>query len=275
MKSVSWNKRIKNTIFETSITADARESYHLRCLYPHFPADLFMRPRARDRVEAGGACMERVFMIFGRSPFFHRYFLRIFLTLMIFGGPCGLHAFTEAGDSKPVTPFCEEGAWQKFEEFCKTRQCRKDMLVKIKKKDGSYFVSTQKLAPPAVEPRSISILPGETLFVEADIDSDLLVNLKQVTAVTHPEKTIRLEFWQEPTIRDGTEMLLKVSNPFEKHLRYKLYMMTTDSDSMRYTSSCPVMPGKFSLEHWPYPLFQIFVVDIKLVTPGVEKLVCE
>lgn len=184
------------------------------------------------------------------------------------------HGFAQE-NLKPDARLGKDCTWEGFVEFCKTRECRKDSVVKIKKKDGSYFARVMDLAPPAVEPHSISILPGETLLVEADIDGDRLVNLKQVKTVCHPEKTIRLKFWQEPSIRDGTEMVLKVLNPFDKYLKYRLYMMSVDSDSTQYTSSCPVIPGKLSYEHWPYPLFQIFVLDLKLIKIEGDKIVCQ
>ncbi len=83
---------------------------------------------------------------------------------------------------------------QEFVEYCKTHECRKNTHFKLKKKDGSYFEYTSEIDPPVVQPKFISIYPGETLFIEADIEGDLLINLKHVKTVERPEKTMKLSF---------------------------------------------------------------------------------
>jgi hypothetical protein len=160
-------------------------------------------------------------------------------------------------------------------DYCKTVECRKGTHFKLKIKGGSYYEYSGFIDLPAIQPDILTIYPGEELYIEAEIDGDKLVNLKQVPTNVNPEKTISMKLWQEPSIRDGTEMMLSVTNPFKGYLRYEVGMMTLDSSNLKYTSSCPVMPGKISYEHWPFPIFQLAFANMRLIKVDGASITCQ
>jgi hypothetical protein len=65
-------------------------------------------------------------------------------------------------------------------------------------------------------------------------------------------------------------MTLKVDSPFAGVLKYRLGIMPLDGHRLLKTSSCPVVRGTASFEHWPYPLFQAAAADFRLVEPSSE-----
>ncbi|WP_317933543.1 hypothetical protein [Halioxenophilus sp. WMMB6] len=160
-------------------------------------------------------------------------------------------------------------------EYCKTTACRENTQFKLKMEDGSSYEYRGAIDPPIVQPDLITLYPGEDVFIEATIEGDRLVDMVVVPEVKSPEKTITMKFWQEPSMADGTDMLLQVDNPFEKFLRYELGMMTFDAEELQYTSSCPVIPGGSGFEHWPYPIFLMAFANLRLVEINDEEVTCE
>lgn len=160
-------------------------------------------------------------------------------------------------------------------EYCKTATCRKNTHFKVKLKDSSYYEYKGAIDPPIIQENIVTLYPGEEVYIEADVSGNSLKNMVVVPGIRSPQKTIVIKFWQEPSLRDGTEMMLKVSNPFSKSLRYELGMMSFDSSKLTYTSSCPVMPGLSVFEHWPFPIFQLAMADMRLIDVSGQEIKCE
>jgi hypothetical protein len=51
-------------------------------------------------------------------------------------------------------------------------------------------------------------------------------------------------------------------------------MQPLDADDVFHTSSCPVMAGTRSFEHWPFPIFQLVVMGIESV-PEDGSITCD
>lgn len=153
-------------------------------------------------------------------------------------------------------------------EYCKTASCRKNVRFRLKKKDGTYFEFSSKLAPPVIQPSFISIFPEETIYIEADKGKNGPINLVHVTENKNPKKTIVFNFTKDKKLGKGYSMVLKVHNPFSKPLRYNLGIMPIDSEKLFKTSSCPVIAGGFVYELWSYPIFQIVVAKLRFLNKG-------
>jgi len=99
----------------------------------------------------------------------------------------------------------------------------------------------------------IQLYQGESLFVEADVINDVIVNLTVVREIVNKDKTIILEFNQitnkeNPKIHEF--MMLKITNPFNKDLVYKADIYLIQYDRWVNTSTIPVRAGLVSYESW-------------------------
>jgi hypothetical protein len=150
---------------------------------------------------------------------------------------------------------------EELRKLCETILCRKPGVVRLTLDNGKPFETTFDAPVPIVQNERVSILPGETVFVEAEVSGDRLVNLRAVAAIEHPEKTLTFEFSQ-----GAFGMQLVVTNPFEKHVKYHAGMMLPSSEKLLKTSSCPVIGGGGSaFESWPNAIFQLVLFDFRLL----------
>lgn len=148
-------------------------------------------------------------------------------------------------------------------EMCEKAACQYGMKIALKKKDGSTFEKTYDVMP-VVQENGVSVYAGKTVLFEADVSGDNLINLTLVTSVTHPEKTISAALEQA---KDGS-MNLELKNPFKRHLRVHMGIMSLDRDNLLKTSSCPVIASGGSYEMWPYPVFQVWLGSPHLLKDG-------
>jgi hypothetical protein len=153
-----------------------------------------------------------------------------------------------------------------LEKECLKMACRRDVQVEIRRDDGSVFKKTFALLPPAVQPFGVSVLAGQTIHIEAEVDGNRLTQLTAVDKVTAPAKTMTASLEQV----DGKGMMLVVTNPFAKTLKFNMGMMGLGSDRLLKTSSCPIVPGGKIYEMWPYPLFQIVLSNARLLEPDAN-----
>jgi hypothetical protein len=163
-----------------------------------------------------------------------------------------------------------------LDALCKTVLCRTSRPIRLKTGAGKFFELPAAPASPIVTGEMITVLAGETAFVEGTLKNGRLVDLVAVSKIAHPERTLTLSLHQEATIGDGLGMILKVTSPFPKVLKYRLGIMTLSDDGLRKTSVCPLSQGKPVYEHWPYPLFQVAARDftqIEATSPAAGK--CE
>lgn len=150
-----------------------------------------------------------------------------------------------------------------LDELCKKQLCRKPFTVSLTKKDGTQFEMAFDRALPIISNEWITIYPGEKLFIEADRLGQKLGNFRAVENNSHPNKTLIIKLTQD----DGkADMYLKVRNPFDKIIKYHAVLMTTESDQMYKTSSCPVIPKGENFEHWPHEIFQLLLFDFKFLS---------
>ncbi|WP_255992193.1 hypothetical protein [Chitinolyticbacter albus] len=146
-------------------------------------------------------------------------------------------------------------------EMCAQTKCQRNLRVTLKDKDGATFDRTFKVFPAVVQPFGFVVVAGQTVYVEATVVDGQLTNLVAVEAASDPGKTITAKFEQF----DGKRMMLTVSNPFPKLLKFNMGIMPLDKEELYKTSSCPVIPGGQAVEMWPYPIFQVVLSNGRLL----------
>lgn len=162
---------------------------------------------------------------------------------------------------------------QALYELCAKSYCRPPGQVVLQLENGETFSTAFESPVPVVQNDWVSLFPGETIIVEAEVKEDRLTRLRAVGSVEDAARTLELRMWQEPGKPD---VFLSVRNPFDRDIKYHALMMNTDSDALYETSTCPVMAnGKMVLEHWPHPIFQLLFFDFRLLDSGKEDMVCE
>ncbi|WHI45396.1 hypothetical protein [Microbulbifer sp. VAAF005] len=158
-----------------------------------------------------------------------------------------------------------------LEEFCQKNECRKDIHIKFRT-DGEPVDKKVDMYWPRVFNDVISVLPGESFYVEADVANGKLVNLKEVPEVVSPEKTITIKFSQ---MDEKTMMMLSLSNPFEDViLKFNMEMIDFNGNPHQ-TSSCPVIPGGSIYESWPHAIPELIIKNpVAKLKDEMESLVC-
>jgi hypothetical protein len=160
---------------------------------------------------------------------------------------------------------------KELEGLCRTTLCRKPTLIRLTLSEGEFFEMTPALPTPILAGDLVTVYPGETVMIEAKEENDNLVELAAVSKINHPNRTLVFKFSQEPTIGDGTGMLLVVNNPFSGILKYRLGMMVPSSEDIYSTNVCPIHAGKSSYESWPHPIFQVVATDFRFVDPQSKE----
>jgi hypothetical protein len=165
---------------------------------------------------------------------------------------------------------------KQLEAACRVALCHEAKTIELRMPQGRPFRFEARTPVPIVMSGIVTILPGETIEVEATRQGDRLVDLKAVASVVHPERTLVFSFRQEPAIGDGTGMVLTAQSPFAGVLKYDLGMMVPDGGDVVGTSSCPLHAGVRAYEHWPHPVFQLFVAKLRFLNPATKNIdTCE
>lgn len=144
--------------------------------------------------------------------------------------------------------------------MCKLAQCRYDVRVTLRGEGGEVFDSTFE-ALPVVQPAGVAVYAGQTVLFEAEVEDRRLTNLRLVERMENPERTLTAKLVQS----ENGGMMLTTTNPFGKPLRMRMGMMPLALDRLVATSSCPVIAGGSSHELWSFPIFQVFLADLRLM----------
>src|SRR5688572_24214178 len=112
-----------------------------------------------------------------------------------------------------------------LQDMCRRVMCQYNVSVKLKQKDGSNYEKHFD-ALPVVQESGVTVVAGQTVAFEADIQDGQLTSLKLVETVINPEKTVTAKFEQS---EDGN-MMLALKNPFDKHMRIRMGIMPLGRD---------------------------------------------
>jgi hypothetical protein len=167
--------------------------------------------------------------------------------------------FGQALDSSPE-------AKKERAELCQKVLCRAPTTVRVLLKDRTIMEVPFEDVSPIVLPNGwVTILPGEEVHITFDVDGDVLRNPRAVRRSAESQPTVSFRFSQDPETGDTS---LVVSSTVNRMIKFDLGMMLPDSERVRKTSSCPVLAGKQSYEHWPYPIFQLVAARFRVLPPS-------
>jgi len=149
---------------------------------------------------------------------------------------------------------------QEREAVCRRVPCRpaKTLKLKVSETEVAEFDFPRG---PYVADGYINVLSGEDVNVEFDDGADGLTNPRYVEKVTASEKTVTfsLSLREEGTI-------LTVKNPFAKNILYDCLIQHYKAQRLQKTSIIPVESGLVSFEHWPYPITQVVISNVRYVS---------
>lgn len=124
--------------------------------------------------------------------------------------------------------------------------------------------------------RAFLISPGEELCLvssNSEVPDGTLADLElsedPVPLESAKERLISVEL---RTLDMGSVLVVK--NHHRATLQFHGSMALPHQLDLVSTSVCPVMPGRFSVEHWPDPLSSLLLTDFSLHDPK-EQLGCE
>ncbi len=111
---------------------------------------------------------------------------------------------------------------------------------------------------------TLIIFYGETLYFEANIEGDKIIDFKKVDRISDVKITIEITLGESAISGKGST-LMKIRNPFEKTLTYQAEMKVSKSKKQFVkTSVVPVYSKIFSMEMWPEKLEVIRLTNFKL-----------
>lgn len=111
------------------------------------------------------------------------------------------------------------------------------------------------------------VLPGQTIYVEADVSGDQLTNFLAVDHIARPERTIVATFGQH----DDGGMILSLTQPFKTDFKFDLEILRVGEDHFATTSSLPVRAGIRGHEMWPYPISMVVLKNPRLMDGDVDQ----
>ena len=152
--------------------------------------------------------------------------------------------------------FCAAQEAPSRQEICPQNDCRKASTVELRTKEGKKFIKSFEFAPPILQDGLITVLAGETVFIEAARLGEQLGDLHVVPKNLHPEKTIVLKLEQ---MENRVAMMFTLFNPFPALLKFEIGIQTLDRQAPIKVKSCPVPAGKEGYEGWEEPVFQVFL----------------
>ena len=149
------------------------------------------------------------------------------------------------------------------------RPCQRDVRVVLKQADGTTFDQAYPVLPPILQGGFFSVMPGQTVYIEAQLVDGQVQFLRAVDKNMAPEKTIVATLEQ-----NENGMMLHTQNPFDATVKFDMEIMRLEGDQRpRKTSSCPLIPKGASFELWSEALFQVLITSGRVIE-GSDTVVC-
>jgi hypothetical protein len=122
--------------------------------------------------------------------------------------------------------------------------------LKLFVNDSTFYQAHMDTTFYVIKDRIVQVFPGETVYIEADLLGDSLVNLKLVPEIVNKEKTITVMFSQESEGRKHKFMRLHIRNPFPQTITYSAQINLMKQKKWVRTSVEPVVPNIRANESW-------------------------
>jgi len=152
-----------------------------------------------------------------------------------------------------------------LDEVCSLVPCREPVNITLRFDVERYIEAPLSKAPYYFNGVA-SVAAGETLYLEAVVQDGKLVKLDYVPEIRNPSATITFHFAQGGDKPTDVDMLLTTHNPLRYAVVYKAIIHRAGTDRFVGTSICPILPGKSTYEHWPYPIVQIALTNFFLTS---------
>lgn len=128
---------------------------------------------------------------------------------------------------------------------------REAFKLSIAVDDTSIYSADIKASDFILPENTIQIYPGENIFVEVELEKNVIKSMKTVKENLNPKKTLIISFNQVVEGKTNKGMMLKIENPFKKKLEYKALMFLMNYKKWVPTNVLPVYPKLSSYETWP------------------------
>ncbi len=135
--------------------------------------------------------------------------------------------------------------------YSQDNNIRKPYKLNLQVSDSSVYTINVSSSPIIIGDSIIQIYSGEKYFIEADLKEGQLKNLKIVNEIINPKKTMEIEFKQISKNHKHSQMILSITNPFNKDLYYHSSIYLTKHSKWINTDVLPVKSGLKSFETWP------------------------
>lgn len=145
-----------------------------------------------------------------------------------------------------------------------TSNIRRQFNLKLFVNDSTFYQALMKQTSYVIDNKMVQIFPGETLYIEAEIAKDSLVNLHIVPAIIHKDKTIIISFTQDHENNIHKQMILKINNPFSESLVYDAHINLMKTKRWVRTSILPVQPNLVGIEIWSDIITSMVLSDFYL-----------
>lgn len=146
--------------------------------------------------------------------------------------------------------------------------------VTVKVGDGEPQVISSGPASAVINDEQATAAVSEVLSVGDEALVTGVPMSKAVIETTAPFETLRIAFRQPP---ESEHSILVVQSGYGEGVDYNALITDFPSITTAYTTTCQVLPGKLSLEHWPYAITHIalynFAFDPKV--DDLADLICD
>jgi hypothetical protein len=127
-----------------------------------------------------------------------------------------------------------------------------------------------KEAVPNVEGMQLSIVAGEQVYVEVTVQANMIVAIKKVANIVHPQSTMTFNLMKDESMKS---MVLSVKNPLSRPVKYHIDIVDY-RDGLHNTSSCPVRAGLSVFEGWPHPIPELRITNFHFLSAQEERTGC-
>jgi len=171
-----------------------------------------------------------------------------------------LTPFAPAAHGAPTPP----AAPKSLDEVCRITACRPPTKVRLEVGENRYYTVDQPQAPYVFE-GIVNVLADETVVALVKAGGDRIVDLSYVEepGKVAPVIVTHLESYVDEKGSRG--MLLTVTNPFERPIRYTARIQRAGKAVFEDAATCPVPPHRAGAETWPVPLVQVLLKDFRFV----------
>ncbi|MES2820882.1 MAG: hypothetical protein V4812_18060 [Pseudomonadota bacterium] len=152
-----------------------------------------------------------------------------------------------------------------LDEVCDMTTCRPEISISVRiSKDQASEINLLKA--PYYFQNTANVVSGETIFLEAIVVAGKIENLKYIKSNINPDKTIVMTLAAIEDDPSKISTVLKISNPLNEALTYKAMLHSASANEFQKTTTCPVTAKGSSYESWAFPVFQMALMNFKLVS---------